>query len=86
MSGSSSGDSNRIGTGNSTTPFKQAFTRDGTKFRVAPPSTLTSRVQVRSRKERVDPIDLELDKIDCGEVQTGLVRVDWEFERREERA
>ncbi|ROT40924.1 pheromone receptor [Sodiomyces alkalinus F11] len=80
---------NDTGTGNSITPLKF-----GSHFGTNPtdstcvPSTVTSRIEATRSRDIVDPIDLELREIDEGgsnPAEKGGVRVNREFDRREER-
>ncbi|KAM0274423.1 hypothetical protein ACHAQH_007861 [Verticillium albo-atrum] len=74
------------GTGRSGKPFKDIsqIGSDVTESNACP-STLTSRIEAGRSRHPIDPIDLELRQLDENDAEKGVVRVNCEFERREER-
>jgi pheromone alpha factor receptor len=70
--------------GSSAVPFKTDF---GGMSRIgsAQKSAIVSRVEGGRSKDRVHPLDRELEKIDNDDYENGHVLVNREFDRREER-
>ncbi|CRK28932.1 hypothetical protein BN1723_004242 [Verticillium longisporum] len=73
-------------TGRSDMPFKDIsqIGSDATESNAAT-STVTSRIEAGRSRVATDPIDLELRRLDGYDAEMGVVRVNREFDRREDR-